>query len=107
MCIGIPLRLTAVDGIVGRAEDGSAIDLSLIPEAGPGDWVLGFLGAARRLLEPEEASQILDALAAMAAAMAAALDGERLDSAFADLTGREPTLPPHLEAARAAGLTEA
>lgn len=103
MCIGIPLRLTAVDGIVGRAEDGSAVDLSLVPEAGPGDWVLGFLGAARRLLEPEEASQILDALAAMAAA----LDGEALDSAFADLTGREPTLPPHLEAARAAGLTEA
>ncbi|CBS89910.1 HypC/HybG/HupF family hydrogenase formation chaperone [Azospirillum lipoferum] len=103
MCIGIPLRLTAVDGIVGRAEDGSAVDLSLVPEAGPGDWVLGFLGAARRLLEPEEAAQILDALAAMAAA----LDGEALDSAFADLTGREPTLPPHLEAARAAGLTEA
>lgn len=103
MCIGIPLRLTAVDGIVGRAEDGSAIDLSLVPEAGSGDWVLGFLGAARRLLEPEEAAQILDALAAMTAA----LDGEALDSAFADLTGREPTLPPHLEAARAAGLTEA
>ncbi len=103
MCIGIPLRLSAIDGIVGRAEDGAAIDLSLVPEAGPGDWVLGFLGAARRLLEPEEAAQILDALAAMAAA----LDGEALDSAFADLTGREPTLPPHLEAARAAGLTEA
>ncbi|KAA0576607.1 HypC/HybG/HupF family hydrogenase formation chaperone [Azospirillum sp. B21] len=103
MCIGIPLRLTAVDGIVGRAEDGSAIDLSLVPEACSGDWVLGFLGAARRLLAPEEAAQILDALAAMAAA----LDGEALDSAFADLTSREPTLPPHLEAARAAGLTEA
>lgn len=103
MCIGIPLRVTAVDGIVGRVEDGSAVDLSLVPEAGPGDWVLGFLGAARRLLEPEEAAQILDALAAMAAA----LDGEALDGAFADLTGREPTLPPHLEAARAAGLTEA
>ncbi|WP_434623167.1 HypC/HybG/HupF family hydrogenase formation chaperone [Azospirillum sp. B2RO_4] len=103
MCIGIPLRLTTVDGIAGRTEDGSLIDLSLVPEAGPGDWVLGFLGAARRLLEPDEAAQILDALAAMAAA----LDGERLDSAFADLTHREPTLPPHLEAARAAGLTEA
>ncbi|SMF47210.1 hydrogenase expression/formation protein HypC [Azospirillum oryzae] len=103
MCIGIPLRLTGVDGVAGRTEDGSLIDLSLVPDAGPGDWVLGFLGAARRLLDPEEAAQILDALAAMAAA----LDGERLDSAFADLTDREPTLPPHLEAARAAGLTEA
>lgn len=103
MCIGIPLRLTGVDGVVGRTEDGSAVDLSLVPEAAVGDWVLGFLGAARRMLDPEEAAQILDALAAMAAA----LDGETLDGAFADLTGREPTLPPHLEAARAAGLTEA
>ncbi|ALG72768.1 hydrogenase [Azospirillum thiophilum] len=103
MCIGIPLRLTAVDGSVGRTEDGSAIDLSLVSDARPGDWVLGFLGAARRQLEPEEAAQIRDALAAMVAA----LDGERLDTAFADLAGREPTLPPHLEAARAAGLTEA
>lgn len=103
MCIGIPLRLTRVDGVVGRAEDGATVDLSLVPEANVGDWVLGFLGAARRLLEPDEAAQILDALAAMAAAM----DGETLDGAFADLTGREPTLPPHLEAARAAGLTEA
>ncbi|WP_042694321.1 HypC/HybG/HupF family hydrogenase formation chaperone [Azospirillum sp. B506] len=99
----MPLRLSAVDGVAGRSEDGAVIDLSLVPDAGPGDWVLGFLGAARRLLEPEEAAQILDALAAMAAA----LDGERLDGAFADLTDREPTLPPHLEAARAAGLTEA
>jgi hydrogenase expression/formation protein HypC len=103
MCIGIPLRLTGVDGVVGRVADGSAVDLSLVPEAATGDWVLGFLGAARRMLDPEEAAQILDALAAMAAA----LDGETLDGAFADLTGREPTLPPHLEAARAAGLTEA
>ncbi|CAO3432626.1 HypC/HybG/HupF family hydrogenase formation chaperone [Azospirillum endophyticum] len=103
MCIGIPLRLIGVDGVLGRAEDGTVIDLSLVPEAGPGDWVLGFLGAARRLLPPEEAAQILDALSAMAAA----LDGERLEGAFADLTGREPTLPPHLEAALAAGLTEA
>ncbi|MBK1837336.1 HypC/HybG/HupF family hydrogenase formation chaperone [Azospirillum sp. YIM B02556] len=103
MCIGIPLRLTGVDGVAGRAGDGSLIDLSLVPEATAGDWVLGFLGAARRLLAPEEATQILDALAAMAAA----LDGEQLDGAFADLTDREPTLPPHLEAALAAGLTEA
>ncbi|BAI75485.1 hydrogenase expression/formation protein (plasmid) [Azospirillum sp. B510] len=103
MCIGIPLRLSAVDGIAGRTEDGSLIDLSLVPEAVPGAWVLGFLGTARRPLDPVEAAQILDALTAMSAA----LDGDRLESAFADLTGREPTLPAHLEAARAAGLTEA
>ncbi|PWC34380.1 HypC/HybG/HupF family hydrogenase formation chaperone [Azospirillum sp. TSO35-2] len=103
MCIGIPLRLDAVDGIAGRTADGIAIDLSLLPDTRPGDWVLSFLGAARRALDPDEAAQIRAALAAMAAA----LEGERDDDAFADLTGREPTLPPHLEAARAAGRSEA
>ncbi|MBP2301070.1 HypC/HybG/HupF family hydrogenase formation chaperone [Azospirillum picis] len=103
MCIGIPLRLAAVDGLTGRTEDGAVVDLSLIPDLRPGDWILGFLGTARRRLDPDEAAGIRAALTALAAAM----DGERDDGAFADLTGREPTLPPHLEAARAAGLTEA
>ncbi|WP_029011323.1 HypC/HybG/HupF family hydrogenase formation chaperone [Azospirillum halopraeferens] len=101
MCIGIPLRLTAVDGVVGRCEDGSAIDLSLLPEARPGDWVLGFLGTARRALDAAEAHLIREALDAVAAAMR----GEPCH-----LTGPAaggPTLPPHLEAARAAGRTEA
>lgn len=106
MCIGIPMRILAVDGIAGTcgdwAGDPVAIDLSLLPEARPGDWVLTFLGAARRRIDAAEARHIRDALAAMAAAM----DGERDDGAFADLSGRTPTLPPHLEAARAAGRSE-
>ncbi|AWK89712.1 HypC/HybG/HupF family hydrogenase formation chaperone [Azospirillum thermophilum] len=107
MCIGTPLRIVAVDGIVGTAEDAAgarvAVDLSLLPEVGPGDWVLDFLGAARRRLEEEEALQIRAALDALAAAM----NGGSFEDGFADLIDREPTLPPHLEAARAAGLTEA
>ncbi|CAO3427044.1 HypC/HybG/HupF family hydrogenase formation chaperone [Azospirillum doebereinerae] len=106
MCIGIPLRILAVDGIAATCGDGSGttsvIDLSLLPEAQPGDWVLTFLGAARRRLDPDEATLLRDALSAMDAA----LRGERDDDAFADLTGRPPTLPPHLEAARAAGRSE-
>ncbi|MCG5242374.1 HypC/HybG/HupF family hydrogenase formation chaperone [Azospirillum doebereinerae] len=106
MCIGIPLRIRTVDGIAATCDDGSGsptiIDLSLLPEAVPGDWVLTFLGAARRRLDPDEAALLNDALSAMTAA----LRGERDDDAFADLTGRTPTLPPHLEAARAAGRSE-
>lgn len=106
MCIGVPMRIRTVDGLAARADDGAGglavIDLSLLPEARPGDWVLTFLGAARRRLDPEEAALLIDALSAMAAA----LRGEQDADAFADLTGRAPTLPPHLEAARAAGRSE-
>lgn len=103
MCIGIPQRLRSVDGIVGRCDDGTAVDLSLVPECRPGDWVLGFLGTARRTLDEEGARLILDALDAIAGAM----HGGVPPDAFADLTGREPTLPPHLAAAHAAGRSEA
>ncbi len=106
MCIGVPMRILTVDGVAGTAGDWAgnpvAIDLSLLPDARPGDWVLSFLGTARRRIEPDEAARIRDALAAMAAAMT----GERDEDAFADLTSRPPTLPPHLEAARAAGRSE-
>lgn len=53
MCVGVPMQLQAVDGIVGHAtDDGQAqlLDLSLLPDARPGDWVLGFLGTAREIL---------------------------------------------------------
>ena len=102
MCIGVPRRLVAADGVVGRCTDGGTIDLSLLPDARPGDWLLDFLGTARRALDAQEAGLILDALAAVAAAMR----GEAADG-FADLADRTPTLPPHLEAARAAGRPEA
>jgi hydrogenase expression/formation protein HypC len=108
MCIGIPMRIASIDGVAAlfaeSDDDGETIiDLSLVPDCQPGDWVLTFLGSARRRLETGEAILIRNALGAVAAAMR----GERSDLAFADLTGAEPSLPPHLEAARAAGLSEA
>lgn len=105
MCLGVPLRLISVEGIAGLATDGdtdSLIDLSLTPDARPGDWVLAFLGAARERLEPDEAARIRAALAGLAAVMAGGDAGD----AFADLD-RPPALPPHLEAARRAGLEKA
>jgi len=104
MCIATPMRLDRVEGIHGLA-GAESIDLSLVPEAVAGDWVLVFLGVARRTLGAEEAAQILAALDGLAAVMQGrAAD---LDHLFADLAGREPALPPHLEAARAAGRKEA
>lgn len=102
MCVGIPLKLIAVEGIIGEAMDGTEkvkIDLSLVQEARPGDWVLNFLGAAREILSEDEALKISAALKGLAAIM----NGNSPGEAFADLDNRTPTLPPHLQAAFEAG----
>jgi hydrogenase expression/formation protein HypC len=75
------------------------VDIRLTPDVGPGDWLLVFLGAARRTITPDEAAAIADALAALDAAG----QGETLDPFFADLTAREPQLPEHMETARRKG----
>lgn len=102
MCVGIPMQLIAIDGIAGQAIDKGApqlLDLSLLPEARVGDWVLGFLGTAREILPETEALLILKALDGLSAIMA----GGDAGSAFADLEARAPQLPPHLQAALDAG----
>jgi hydrogenase expression/formation protein HypC len=99
MCLGVPMQIAAVAGIAGHMADGTLVDLSLVPGAGPGDWVLVFLGAAREVLTPESAAQISAALDGLRSLMA----GGDLGEAFADLDARTPTLPPHLQAALDAG----
>jgi len=102
MCVGLPLRIIAVNGIAARAEgDGhlEVIDLSLTPDARPGDWVLSHLGSARDIISAEEASKIAKALAGLRAAM----QGEELGDAFADLDASGPRLPAHLQTALDAG----
>lgn len=99
MCLGVPMLLTSIDGIAGRTEAGELIDLSLLPDARPGDWVLNFLGAGREILSEDQAMKIRAALDGLACLMA----GGALGDAFADLD-RPPALPPHLQAALDAGL---
>ena len=103
MCLGIPMQIVEADGIVGRGGDGTLIDLSLTGPVAPGTWVLTFLGAAREVLEEDEAMKITAALDGLRALMA----GGDLGAAFADLEARTPELPPHLRAAAAAGRTVA
>ena len=106
MCVGIPLKLTEVDGTNAIATNGSrteAVDLSLVGTQPVGTWVLNFLGAARDVLSEDEAERISAALAGLESVM----NGGDLGDAFADLTSQTPQLPPHLAAAHAAGKTEA
>lgn len=108
MCVGIPLRVISVDGIVATASaaDGSdtqLVDLSLTGPVEPGTWVLTHLGSAREVLTPEDAAMIAEAVDALKRVMG----GGSVGDAFADIDARTPQLPPHLEAARAKGQTTA
>lgn len=102
MCVGLPLQITAIDGIAAHASNGGheeLIDLSLTPDAQVGDWSLTFLGASREIISESEAKKISAALEGLRAVMSGGGAGD----AFADIENREPQLPPHLQAAFAAG----
>jgi hydrogenase expression/formation protein HypC len=109
MCIGVPMRIESVDGMVavatsdadGNATERHRLDMLIVGPQPPGTWVLAFHGAARRVLDEAEARQILDALSALAIALDAdgepdARQGAALDALFADLVERAPQLPEHL-----------
>jgi hydrogenase expression/formation protein HypC len=99
MCIGIPLQVVSCDDQTALCEaDGrrERLNALLIGPQPAGTWVLAFQGSALRVLDPEEAAQTRAALAALHSARAGGTD---LDHFFADLTAREPTLPPHLRPA--------
>ena len=107
MCIGLPMRIESGDGHRAVAvRDGPAgeverqtLDMLIVGAQPPGTWVLAFHGAARRVLEPIEAQQIGDALAALSLALDAEsrpTAGAALDALFADLAERTPQLPEHL-----------
>lgn len=105
MCLGVPMQITAVDGIAGQAvgdHGPSLIDLSLTPDVQAGDWVLTFLGAAREIIDEVRAGQISAALDGLHSLM----QGGDLGNAFADLEETGPRLPPHLQAALDAGQTK-
>jgi hydrogenase assembly chaperone HypC/HupF len=84
MCIGVPMVVIETDGLIalcqGRGES-RRVNVMLVDSVEPGCWVLTSSGNARRLLDPEEAALINEALDALAAA----LNGESLEGYFADI----------------------
>jgi hydrogenase expression/formation protein HypC len=106
MCIGIPVQVIEVKGLSALARDGEetvGIDLALVGPVEPGTWVLNFLGAAREVLDPDEALKIRAAVGAVLSVM----NGGDVGDAFQDIEDRGPQLPPHLQAAQDAGKTTA
>lgn len=101
MCIGQPMQVLSKDGdhaVCASANSNARVDIRLVPDAAEGDWLLVFLGAARRVMSEAEALAVADALSALEAAA----HGDALDGYFADLSAG-PRLPEHMETARRAG----
>jgi hydrogenase expression/formation protein HypC len=97
MCVGVPMQvLSCEDGMAECAGRGrrERLNAMLLGALRPGVWVLAYQGSAVREMSEEEARQTSDALDALDAALAGRAD---IDAFFADLVGREPTLPPHLK----------
>lgn len=107
MCMAIPMQVLHCDGIAAscRDRDGSevVVDCLMTGPLEAGQWVLIFLGSAREVVDADEAARISSAIDALDAMQAGELlAGSAVDAFFPDLAGREPQLPPHLEAQRQA-----
>lgn len=98
MCVARPMRVMSVKPGFARCADhrGSEadVDVSLLGEVQPGQWLLAFHGVAREILDEGRALGIARAVDAIEAAMR----GETPDiaAAFPDLVDREPQLPDFL-----------
>jgi len=98
MCLAIPMRVLRMEGTTALClgRNGEArLDTLLTGPLMAGQWVLGFLGAAREVVGEDQARRITDALDALEGLLAG--DAVDLDAHFSDLIGREPALPEHLQ----------
>jgi hydrogenase expression/formation protein HypC len=97
MCIGVPAQVMEMAGETSAWCDQRGtrvlLDMMIVGAQPAGTWVIGFMGAARGVMTPAEASQTLEALQALDAALTGGSDVDRF---FPDLVGREPELPEHL-----------
>lgn len=95
MCVGMPMMVLECDGmsaLVERRGQQQRVSMLLLGDVPVGTQVLVFLDSAVRILDPQEAQDIDNALDGLAAA----LEGRDFDHLFADLINREPQLPEHL-----------
>lgn len=100
MCLAIPMQVLHMDGVhaVCRGRNGEArLDTLLCGPLEAGQWVLGFLGAVREVIDAERAHGIDAALSALEALLAG--EDVDVDAHFPDLAGRAPQLPAFLQGA--------
>ena len=98
MCIGVPFQVIHTDSHKAYCQRGAEqrwIDISLVGDVVPGDWLLVFLDAAREVLTEARAQQVEEAVSAIERVMSG--HSVDLDDCFKDLVEREPELPDHLK----------
>ena len=69
MCLAIPARVTAIDGVMATVEVGGVhkeISLALVDGVAIDDYVIVHVGYALNRLDPEEASRTLELFAQVA-----------------------------------------
>lgn len=62
MCLAIPAKIISVDGSNGTTAIGSSkknVDLTLVPKASKGDWVVVHAGFAIQILDKKGAAEII------------------------------------------------
>lgn len=99
MCIGIPMQVIESrrgTALCAAADGRHIIDTALVGDVPAGAWLMVFLGAAREVISADTAQKTANALEALRLVLAGETDFDHL---FADLAGREPTLPEHLRSA--------
>jgi len=98
MCLGIPMQVESCQAQLAQCHyrgELQTVDLSLVGPVAAGDWLLVFSDAAREILAPQQARDILEALEALEAVMNGHYDPAHY---LVELNQREPQLPPHLQA---------
>ena len=103
MCLALPMKVIRMEGTTALCESRNGterLDTMLTGPLAPGQWILGFLGAAREVIDAERAAQVEDALIALESILHGDGSNEALIQAgFADLIDREPQLPEFLRPA--------
>lgn len=98
MCLGVPMRVVQCSDLQAQCVDHrgevTVLDLLLVGPQPPGSWLIGFKGAARAVIDADEAGRIARALAGLQRLVAG--EAADLDAAFPDLVGRTPQLPDFL-----------
>jgi hydrogenase expression/formation protein HypC len=99
MCVGLPMRLLAIEGSHGLVQGRGRrerVDLRLLDDCDVGQWLLIFNGAAREALDPARAAEIDAALDLLERGLAGVHDADA-DPGFA--------LPSAMSAAQLRALT--
>jgi len=72
MCLAVPAKILSIEGSVARCDmEGSTTvaDISLVPDAAVGDYVIIHAGIAIQVYDEQEAQESLKLLRELAAAM--------------------------------------